>query len=95
MTERGLYLDLARMMDSSIARAMNVNRSWALDHVYVVDINHRMHDVCSTLEALNYLKRRYNVGEGAQCSAWSFTEEGIELYEELHHTWRRRRNGLD
>lgn len=90
MTERGLYLDLARMMDESISRALRMNRSWATDHVYVCPREHRMHHVCSVLEALNYLERRYDVGEGPTTSAWSFTEQGVELYEELHHTWRRR-----
>lgn len=90
MTERGLYLDLSRMMDESIARALRLNRSWTGDHVYVTSKEHRMHHVCSVLEALNYVVRRWDVAIGEGNSGWSFTDQGVELFEELHHTWRKR-----
>lgn len=96
MTERGLYLDLARMVDDSIRRALQLNRSWSLDHVYICKREHRMHTVCSTLEAIGYMTRRFEVGEKSDESAWSFTEQGVELYEELRQRWRfGRKHGLD
>ena len=88
MTERGLYLDLRRMMDNALERAMKVGKSME-DAVYICDRSHRMHTVCSTLEALGYLAERHQMGERIHQSAWIFTTPGSELFEELHAQYRR------
>jgi len=90
MTEQGLYLDLKRMVDQSVERALKLNHSWDLDHVYITPRAHRMHTVCGTLAALGYMAERFVVGERADESAWSLTEAGMELYEELRVAHRIR-----
>ena len=90
MNERGLYLDLARMVDEAMNRAARRNVSWSMDAVYVCDRNHRMYTVCSTLEALEYVVRRHDVSVGPEESAWALTDQGVELYEELRRNYRRR-----
>lgn len=97
MTHEGLYLDLQRIVDSSLERAISTGVSWVRDHVYIVSKTHRMHTVCSTLEALGYTQRRYGVGERERHqggeedeSAWSLTYDGIDLYEELRAQCRSR-----
>ena len=90
MTEQGLYLDLSRMLDDSIRRALQINHSWDTDSVYICSTEHRMHTVCSTLEALGYTQRMYVVGERSRESAWRLTNAGLELYEDLRKEHRRR-----
>jgi hypothetical protein len=91
VTEDGLYLDLARMLDDSIRRALQVNHSWDTDSVYICSETHRMHTVCGTLEALGYTQRVYVVGEHKGQSAWRLTNAGMELYEDLRKEHKRRR----
>jgi len=92
VTESGLYLDLTRMVSESMDRALRLNRSWSTDHVYVTPLVHRMHTVCSTLEALGYCVRLYGVSDSAE-SAWRLTPEGLELYDDLCREFRKRREG--
>lgn len=89
MTHAGLYLDLQRIVDLSLQRALSTGVSWVRDHVYICPRDHRMHTVCSTLEALAYTQRRFNVGEREDESAWSLTADGIDLYEELRSQTQR------
>jgi len=95
VTEKALYIDLSRLVDDSLDRALRLGRSWDTDHVFVCEQDHRLHTVCSTLEALNYTRRRFGVSEREGQSAWSLTSQGVELYHELrsiHNPHHRRKN---
>lgn len=83
VTEKGLFLDLRRMLDESMTRA-SLGASWQADYVFSCDLNHRLHFVADVLEALGYVERRRSLEPlNSQRSMWSFTQEGVELYEDL------------
>jgi hypothetical protein len=78
------------MMDESQDRALRLNTSMSRDWAYITQQDHRMHHVCSTLEALGYTERLYNVGERKGESAWRLSVCGIDLYSELAAQHRAR-----
>lgn len=89
MNESGLFLDLKRIDEESRDRALQGN-SWERDCVYICDRNHRMHTVCSTLEALGYVVRRYDWRNPEHAeSAWALTDRGRDLFDDLRRARRR------
>jgi len=83
MNERGLWLDLNRIVQRSMDRALELGQSWSLNHAFITDKTDRMHVVCGTLEALGYTIRRFEVGERVDQSAWELTDQGVELWNDL------------
>lgn len=81
MNERGLYLDLKRILTGALHRSVH--------HVYEVERTHRMHTVCGTLESLGYLRRIPPTRP--ELSAWSPNPEAWELFLDLdlHHYGRK------